>query len=180
MQGEALGGGWSGRRSDRGPTATSTVSASPANAVLDEFVGACVTGPLRRSTSRRLVRKRAVHWGNCARRAHLGSQHQRQFSGLPGCRATRKIRVFDAMTATNDSKDRDLEGTHVPLQWTHLPLHYAGSSLIVYSGFRFVEVGGRRGIPIAAVRLGRSRADDLLALKMVSPVHSLACFGRRE
>jgi hypothetical protein len=28
--------------------------------------------------------------------------------------------------------------------------------------------------------LGRSRADDLLALKMVSPVRALACFGRRE
>ena len=55
-----------------------------------------------------------------------------------------------------------------------------GSSLIVYSGFRFVEIRARRGIPIAAVRLGRSRADDLLALKMVSPVRALACFGRRE
>jgi hypothetical protein len=36
-----------------------------------------------------------------------------------------KMRFFDAKTGTNDSKDRDLEGTHVPLQWTHFPLHYA-------------------------------------------------------
>jgi NAD-dependent SIR2 family protein deacetylase len=41
-----------------------------------------------------------------------------------------------------------------------------GSSLMVYSGFRFVQAAARRGIPIAAVNLGRTRADDLLALKV--------------
>jgi NAD-dependent SIR2 family protein deacetylase len=41
-----------------------------------------------------------------------------------------------------------------------------GSSLMVYSGFRFVQMAARRGIPIAAVNLGRTRADDLLALKV--------------
>jgi NAD-dependent SIR2 family protein deacetylase len=41
-----------------------------------------------------------------------------------------------------------------------------GSSLMVYSGFRFVEAAARRGIPIAAVNLGRTRADDLLTLKV--------------
>jgi NAD-dependent SIR2 family protein deacetylase len=38
-----------------------------------------------------------------------------------------------------------------------------GSSLIVYSGFRFAQAAARRGIPIAAVNLGRTRADDLLS-----------------
>ncbi|HVX67506.1 MAG TPA: NAD-dependent protein deacetylase [Bryobacteraceae bacterium] len=41
-----------------------------------------------------------------------------------------------------------------------------GSSLMVYSGFRFVQAAARRGIPIAAVNLGRTRADDLLTLKV--------------
>ena len=41
-----------------------------------------------------------------------------------------------------------------------------GSSLMVYSGFRFALAAARRGIPIAAVNLGRTRADDLLALKI--------------
>jgi NAD-dependent SIR2 family protein deacetylase len=41
-----------------------------------------------------------------------------------------------------------------------------GSSLMVYSGFRFVDSAARAGKPIAAVNLGRTRADDLLALKV--------------
>ena len=40
-----------------------------------------------------------------------------------------------------------------------------GSSLMVYSGFRFVEAAARAGLPIAAINLGRTRADHLLALK---------------
>lgn len=42
----------------------------------------------------------------------------------------------------------------------------AGSSLMVYSGFRFVKLAAEKNIPIAAVNLGRTRADDLLALKV--------------
>lgn len=41
-----------------------------------------------------------------------------------------------------------------------------GSSLMVYSGFRFVKSAAERGLPIAAVNLGRTRADDLLTLKV--------------
>jgi NAD-dependent SIR2 family protein deacetylase len=41
-----------------------------------------------------------------------------------------------------------------------------GSSLMVYSGFRFVREAAARGLPIAAVNLGRTRADDLLTLKV--------------
>ncbi|KPG01167.1 NAD-dependent deacetylase [Rhodopseudomonas sp. AAP120] len=41
-----------------------------------------------------------------------------------------------------------------------------GSSLTVYSGYRFAREAARLGIPIAAVNLGRTRADDLLALKV--------------
>jgi NAD-dependent SIR2 family protein deacetylase len=41
-----------------------------------------------------------------------------------------------------------------------------GSSLMLYSGFRFAETAARLGKPVAAVNLGRTRADGLLALKV--------------
>ena len=41
-----------------------------------------------------------------------------------------------------------------------------GSSLMVYSSFRFVRRAHERGLPIAAVNRGRTRADDWLALKV--------------
>jgi NAD-dependent SIR2 family protein deacetylase len=41
-----------------------------------------------------------------------------------------------------------------------------GSSLMVWSGFRFLDEAGRLGRPSAAVNLGRTRADALLALKV--------------
>ena len=42
----------------------------------------------------------------------------------------------------------------------------AGSSLMVYSGYRFVEEAAAIGKPVAAVNLGRTRADALLAFKL--------------
>jgi NAD-dependent SIR2 family protein deacetylase len=44
-----------------------------------------------------------------------------------------------------------------------------GSSLMVYSGYRFAEAAAAAGKPIAAVNLGRTRADHLLALKIAEP-----------
>jgi NAD-dependent SIR2 family protein deacetylase len=44
-----------------------------------------------------------------------------------------------------------------------------GSSLMVYSGFRFVQAAAKAGLPIAAVNLGRTRGDDLLSLKLAQP-----------
>ncbi|KFC68273.1 NAD-dependent protein deacetylase [Massilia sp. LC238] len=41
-----------------------------------------------------------------------------------------------------------------------------GSSLMVYSGFRFCRMAQESGKPIAAVNLGRTRADHLIALKI--------------
>src|SRR5277367_5880389 len=41
-----------------------------------------------------------------------------------------------------------------------------GSSLMVYSGFRFVEMAAAAGKPLAAVNLGRTRADGLLTTKL--------------
>ena len=41
-----------------------------------------------------------------------------------------------------------------------------GSSLMVYSGFRFVQMAVAAGKPLAAVNLGRTRADGLLTMKV--------------
>lgn len=43
-----------------------------------------------------------------------------------------------------------------------------GSSLMVWSGFRFARRAAERGIPVAALNLGRTRADHLLSLKIDS------------
>ena len=51
-----------------------------------------------------------------------------------------------------------------------------GSSLMVYSGFRFVQAAARAGKPVAAVNLGRTRADDLLALKVEQPCDKALAF----
>jgi NAD-dependent SIR2 family protein deacetylase len=53
-----------------------------------------------------------------------------------------------------------------------------GSSLMVYSGYRFAEAAAQAGKPIAAVNLGRTRADHLLTLKIAEPCdQALGRFG---
>ena len=51
-----------------------------------------------------------------------------------------------------------------------------GSSLMVYSGFRFVEMAVRAGKPAAAINLGRTRADPLLALKVEASCDAALAF----
>lgn len=41
-----------------------------------------------------------------------------------------------------------------------------GSSLMVFSGFRFCREALRLGLPIGAINLGRTRADDMLQIKI--------------
>ncbi len=47
-----------------------------------------------------------------------------------------------------------------------------GSSLMVYSGYRFARAAAREGKPIACFNLGRTRADELYALKVEAPVEN--------
>jgi NAD-dependent SIR2 family protein deacetylase len=51
-----------------------------------------------------------------------------------------------------------------------------GSSLMVYSGFRFVQAAARAGKPIAAVNLGRTRADEWLSFKVEQPCEEALAF----
>jgi NAD-dependent SIR2 family protein deacetylase len=48
-----------------------------------------------------------------------------------------------------------------------------GSSLMVFSGFRFCRMAAADGKPIAAVNLGTTRADDLLSLKIEAAAEHL-------
>ena len=56
-----------------------------------------------------------------------------------------------------------------------------GSSLMVYSGYRFCERAEQMGKPIAAINRGRTRADHLFALKVerscADALSSLAAIG---
>lgn len=58
----------------------------------------------------------------------------------------------------------------VDTAWAHLDradaMLVVGSSLMVYSGYRFVLEASRRGLPIASVNLGVTRADGLISLKI--------------
>jgi NAD-dependent SIR2 family protein deacetylase len=50
-----------------------------------------------------------------------------------------------------------------------------GSSLMVYSGYRFAYAAAQAGKPIAAVNLGLTRADPLLTLKVEQPCATALC-----
>ncbi|WP_051530153.1 NAD-dependent protein deacetylase [Halomonas halodenitrificans] len=55
-----------------------------------------------------------------------------------------------------------------------------GSSLMVYSGFRFARAAARQGKPIACLNRGHTRADDLYTLKVEASVEaSLGALIRR-
>jgi NAD-dependent SIR2 family protein deacetylase len=69
-------------------------------------------------------------------------------------------------------------GEGVPRERVETAMHHlrradglliVGSSLMVYSGYRFAQAAALAGTPIAAVNLGRTRADDLLTLKVREP-----------
>jgi NAD-dependent SIR2 family protein deacetylase len=49
----------------------------------------------------------------------------------------------------------------------------AGSSLMVFSGYRFARAAARKNVPIAVVNLGKTRADDLSALRLAGNVGEL-------
>jgi NAD-dependent SIR2 family protein deacetylase len=55
-----------------------------------------------------------------------------------------------------------------------------GSSLSVYSGFRFVRGAAERGIPIAIVNQGPTRGDDLATVRMSEPLGPVMTEVARE
>nr|WP_315249909.1 NAD-dependent protein deacetylase [uncultured Duganella sp.] len=66
-------------------------------------------------------------------------------------------------------------GDNIPPQRTAAALQLAdeadavlvvGSSLMVFSGYRFAKLAAQSNKPIAAINLGKTRADDLIGLKV--------------
>lgn len=66
-------------------------------------------------------------------------------------------------------------GDSVPRQWVDRAMCgldradaalVAGSSLMVWSGYRFARAAAERGLPLAIVGLGRTRADDLATVRV--------------
>ncbi len=51
-----------------------------------------------------------------------------------------------------------------------------GSSLMVYSGFRFVQMAAKAGKPVVAINMGKTRADELLAFKVEQPCETALSF----
>jgi NAD-dependent SIR2 family protein deacetylase len=51
-----------------------------------------------------------------------------------------------------------------------------GTSLMVYSGYRFAREAAAAGKPIATVNLGRTRADDLVTLKVAQSCGAALAF----
>lgn len=66
-------------------------------------------------------------------------------------------------------------GDNIPAQRTAEALQWAdqadavlvvGSSLMVFSGYRFAKLAAQANKPIAAINLGKTRADELIGLKI--------------
>ena len=51
-----------------------------------------------------------------------------------------------------------------------------GSSVMVYSSFRLCRMAAESGKPVAAINLGRTRADELLAFKIETPAQDILPF----
>lgn len=95
--------------------------------------------------------------------------------GIPSCRRCGGMLKPDVVFfGENVPRDRVDEGIRA--------LHEAdavlvvGSSLMVFSGYRFVNAAARSGKPIAMVNIGRTRADELLTLKIEQPCAQALAF----
>lgn len=86
---------------------------------------------------------------------------------VPGCAACGGVLkpdvVFFGERVPPDRVAKAMQALH-----TADAMLVVGSSLMVYSGFRFARAAAQAGKPVAAVNLGRTRADDFLALKVAS------------
>ena len=73
-------------------------------------------------------------------------------------------------------------GDNIPAQRTAAALELmaqadallvVGSSLMVFSGYRFCKLAAEAGKPIAAVNMGKTRADELIGLKIAASAEQL-------
>lgn len=85
--------------------------------------------------------------------------------GCPACRGTLKPAVV--FFGENVPSER-VERAYRLVSEADLLL-VVGSSLMVFSGYRFVREAKRLGVPVAIVNLGRTRGDDDATVKVRAP-----------
>jgi NAD-dependent SIR2 family protein deacetylase len=84
---------------------------------------------------------------------------------VPDCAACGGMLKPDVVFFGENVPKERVEAAFAALDRAHALL-VVGSSLTVYSGYRFAVAAAAAGKPIAAVSLGRTRADPLLSLKL--------------
>lgn len=94
---------------------------------------------------------------------------------VPACEACGGVLKPDVVFFGENVPRERVAAVHEHLQRSDAVL-VVGSSLMVYSGFRFVDAAAKAGLPIAAVNLGRTRADALLSLKVQMPCAQALAF----
>jgi NAD-dependent SIR2 family protein deacetylase len=88
------------------------------------------------------------------------------FSGfdVPACPRCGGVMKPDVVFFGESVPRQRVETVHAHLRQADAVL-VVGSSLMVYSGFRFVQAAAQAGLPVAALNRGRTRADELLQFK---------------
>jgi NAD-dependent SIR2 family protein deacetylase len=84
---------------------------------------------------------------------------------VPACNHCGGLQKPDVVFFGENVPRERVERAHAHLDAADAML-VVGSSLMVFSGYRFAVAAARAGKPIAAINLGRTRADDLLSLKI--------------
>jgi NAD-dependent SIR2 family protein deacetylase len=84
---------------------------------------------------------------------------------VPACPTCGGILKPDVVFFGENVPRARVDAVHAHLQQADAVL-VVGSSLMVYSGYRFVQAAAKAGLPVAALNIGRTRADDLLTLKV--------------
>ena len=96
--------------------------------------------------------------------AHVPERFRLEFC-VPACPSCGGLLKPDVVFF-GDSVPKHRVNTGMDAIATASGLLVVGSSLMVYSGFRFVEFAHRRGKPVMAINLGKTRGDHLLDAKV--------------
>ncbi len=109
--------------------------------------------------------------------AELGDADATDFR-IPGCAHCGGILKPDVIFFGENVPQPRVADVYTRLAAADLLL-VVGSSLMVWSGYRFAREAVRLGLPIAAINAGRTRADDELSLKLEAPCEdTLAALDR--
>lgn len=97
--------------------------------------------------------------------AHLDDERVYARFEVPDCPSCGGLLKPDVVFfGDNVPRDRVAQGSEAIAQAAGLLI--VGSSLMVYSGFRFADLAHRLGKPVVALNRGRTRADPLLTQKI--------------